>query len=356
MNHKHKSRLFLCLLFLYIAILPVTAALTGFAENYPEIDTIDYSLYLSGKYQFFHRPDGGFALISSDGNLKSMASLLDRDGNSDSSCATPSQYLNYVYENTSLYGDSLYLIGMERNSDSNAVVSRLNLKTGKLIHNRILGCTFDFTRDFRAEADGEFSLVIAPIGQEIDDDTKASIFHFDETVNNGMITPEKPKPESSESPGSAASEPPSSSSASSDPAADLPASIEPYRFEKPVTVEALQAALDANKKGEKIRVLSSENKKEITSGPVGTGRIIQTIANGKTETVYIAVIPGDLDGSGTVTDYDYRLLCDYFTQAAAGGTPVLSGPYLEAASLSGGKQPETGDLLKIKRLSKQVDD
>lgn len=350
MNEKRKSHFMLCLLIFYIMILPVTAALTCFAKNYPALEDIDPSLYLPEKQQFFHRPDGGFVLLSSDGSQKTMAALLDEDGSMDFSCDRPTQTLKYVYEKASPYGDFLYIVGMELNSDANALIYRLNMKNGERVYNRILGYTFDFTRDFYAEADGKLSLVTAPAGQTIDAGTKASVYRFQET--NGLsITPEAPEPEPGS--GSAASDAPAPSTPS-EPAAELPSSIRTHRFEKPVTIEALQAALDANKQGEKLRVLSPEGKTEIKSGPVGTGQIVQTILNGKTETAYIAVIPGDLDGSGTVTDYDYRLLCDYFTQTAAGGSAVLSGPYLEAATLSGGKMPETGDLLKIKRLIKEL--
>ncbi|WP_277669034.1 hypothetical protein [Caproiciproducens galactitolivorans] len=350
MNKKRKSHFLLCLLIFFIMILPVTAALTCFAENYLALEDVDPSLYLPEKHLFFHRPDGGFVLLSSDGSQKTMAALLDKDGGMDLSCSRPVQNLKYVYEKASPYGDFLYIVGMELNSDSNALIYRLNMKTGERIYNKILGCTFDFTRDFHAEADGKLSLVTAPAGQTIDAGTKASVYRFQET--NGMsITSEAPEPEPG--PGSASSDAPASS-APSEPAAELPSSIQTYRFEKPVTIEALQSALDANKQGGKVRVLSAEDRTEIKSGPLGTGQIVQTILSGKTETAYIVVIPGDLDGSGTVTDYDYRLLCDYFTQTAAGGSAVLSGPYLEAATLSGGKLPETGDLLKIKRLIKEL--
>ncbi|WP_444659270.1 hypothetical protein ACRQV7_02290 [Caproiciproducens sp. R2] len=368
MRDRRKKRLMLCIICVCAAaLMPMIAALSCYAEDYPDISKIDSNLYYPDNQQFFRRPGTGFVLISSNASSTRTA-LLDSDGNLDYGSVRGPTVIKFVYEAACLSGNYLYLAGMSPSAANCAVIGRLDLSDGKCIVNNILSVSCDFSRNFSADAQGRVTLVIVPYGEQLDAGTPASSFLFDGANNNGNISPEPPGPDSSspssEAPDSSAPEsgvpdPGSSSSSPSDQIpADLPSVMENYDFPGPVTLEALQGEMAEVNPDQSLRVFTAD-KKEIKGGNIGTGQTIVTMQGGKTAGAYIAVIPGDLDGSGTVTDYDCRLLYEYFIQTGAGDTPSLSGPYLEAAKISdesgadrSGRSLQTGDLLKIKKLIK----
>lgn len=367
MRERRIKRLILCSVCLCAAALTsMVAALSCYAENYPDISKVEPSLYYPDNQQFFHRPGTGFVLISTDSLFSTKAALLDSGGKLDYGSVRDVTAMKFVYQAAALCGNYLYLAGMSPAAADCAEIGRLDLSNGKCIINNVPGVSCDFTRDFSADAQGRIFLVTAAAGTQIDGSTPASLFLFDGANNNGTISPQNPEPASSVPVSSTPDSGPSDSSGassqySSSPAEipdDLPSVIDNYDFPGPVTMEALQKDLDENHLNQKLRVFTGD-KKEVKSGNIGTGQIVLTTLNGKTASAYIAVIPGDLDGSGTVTDYDCRLLYDYFTRTGTENASVLSGPYLEAAKISdenrtdkSGRSLQTGDLLKIKRLIK----
>ena len=364
MRERRIKRLILCSVCLCAAaLMPMIAALSCYAENYPDISKVEPSLYYPDNQQFFHRPGTGFLLISTDSLSSTKAALLDSGGKLDYGSVKDVTAIKFVYQAAALCGNYLYLAGMSPAADC-AEIGRLDLSSGKCIINNVPGVSCDFTRDFSADAQGRIFLVTAAAGTQIDGSTPASLFLFDGANNNGTISPQDPEPASSIPDSSVPASRPAESSDSSDASSpdqmpdDLPPVIENYDFSGPVTMEALQKELDENHLNQELRVFTGD-KKEVKSGNIGTGQIVLTMLNGKTASAYIAVIPGDLDGSGTVTDYDCRLLYDYFTRTGTENASVLSGPYLEAAKISdenrtdkSGRSLQTGDLLKIKRLIK----
>ncbi|MGX8700594.1 hypothetical protein [Caproiciproducens sp.] len=363
MGNRRRKRLILCILCMCAAaLMPMIAALSCYAEDYPDIGKIDSNLYYPDNRQFFRRPGTGFVLISSNAS-STRAALLDSDGNLDYGSVRGATVIKFAYEAACLSGNYLYLAGMSPSTANCAVIGRLDLSGGKCIVNNIPNVSCDFSRNFSADAQGRVTLVTVPCGGQPDTGTPASFFLFDGANNNGNISPETPGPDSSspssEAPESGVPNPVSSSPAPSDEIpADLPSVMENYDFAGPVTLETLQGELAEVNPDQNLRVFTAD-KKEIKSGNIGTGQTIVTLQGGKTAGAYVAVIPGDLDGSGTVTDYDCRLLYEYFIQTGAGDTPSLSGPYLEAAKISdesgadrSGRSLQTGDLLKIKKLLK----
>ncbi len=368
-NHRRK-RLILCIICACAAaLMPITAALSCYAEDYPDISKIDSDLYYPDNQRFFRRPGAGFVLISSSSS-STRAALLDSSGNLDYGSVRVPTTIKFVYAAACPSGNYLYLAGMSPSVANCAVIGRLDLSDGKCIVNNIPNVSCDFSRDFSADEQGGVTLVTVPCGGQLDANTPASLLLFDGAHNNGYISPEPPDPNpgstSSEAPDSSApqsgSPDPDSSSPSSSPSdeipVDLPSVMENYDFPGPVTLEGLQGEMTEINPGQRLRVFTAD-KREIRSGNIGTGQTIVTMQGDKTAAAYIAVIPGDLDGSGTVTDYDCRLLYEYFTQIGTGDTPSLTGPYLEAAKISdesgadrSGRGLQTGDLLKIKKLIK----
>ncbi|WP_312691809.1 hypothetical protein [Caproiciproducens sp.] len=370
MRERRIKRLILCSVCLCAAaLMPIVAALSCYAENYPDISKVESRLYYPDNQQFFHRPGTGFVLISTDSLSSTKAALLDNGGKLDYSSVRDVTAIKFAYQAAALCGNYLYLAGMSPAAADCAEIGRLDLSNGKCIINNVPGVSCDFTRDFSADAQGRVFLVTAAADTQIDGNTPASLFLFDGAHNNGTISPQNPEPASSvpvssvpvSQPSESSDSGGSSSQSSSFPDEmpdDLPPVIENYDFSGPVTMEALQKELDENHLNQKLRVFTGD-KKEVKSGNIGTGQIVLTTLNGKTASAYIAVIPGDLDGSGTVTDYDCRLLYDYFTRTGTENASVLSGPYLKAAKISdenwtdkSGRSLQTGDLLKIKKLIK----
>jgi hypothetical protein len=400
MRNSRAKRIILCTLMFAILISTVTA-LSGHAEDYPDISKINSNLYLNGNQQFFHRPGGGYALISTDLSGKTMISLLDGNGNFDYNCGRKSITVKFVYEKAAPCGSFLYLAGWSAGSGDCIEIQQIDMSTGKRVLNKIVNVNCSFSRTFSVD-DNVISLVTVPVGTAIDDLTSVSRYIFNPEYDGGCIEPESVTPASSavdvssgagssnaastssdapseassasgttsnisstsssvSSTASAASSASSSvSSSSSTASSQPPEKNEPstFHFDAPVTVAVLRKELEANAPDKKLRVSTADHK-VIKQGKIGTGSIVETTVNGITESSFIAVIPGDLDGTGTVTARDYQILYDYFTKSPAQRASVLSGPYFEAALLNDTNtidpsrtQLHPGDILKIKKLLK----
>ena len=131
MEKSRAKRILACTLLLAVLISSVTA-LSGHAENYPDISAIDSTLYFDGNQQFFHRPGGGYALISTNLSSKTMVSLLDSNGEFDYSCGRKAISLNFVYEKATLYENSLYLAAWTPDVSDCVDIEQLDLNTGKI--------------------------------------------------------------------------------------------------------------------------------------------------------------------------------------------------------------------------------
>jgi hypothetical protein len=359
---------------------------SGYAQNYPDIDSINPTLYFSGNQQFFHRPNGGYALVSTDMKGKTRIALLNGSGEFDYNCGRKPITVSFTYEKAAIYGDFLYAAGWSSAMTDCVEIQQIQLNTGAYMQNKIINTACAFERDFCVNEEG-ISLVTAPLGTAIDSLTKPSLYLFDSEHDGGHIEA-LPFPSASSlneessavfssdvsseasstssitsgissTVSSASSSSPSSSMASSSssqpPGTDK---IPTYHFNAPVTVEALQKEIEQNSPEQKLRVLKS-NHRELKAGNIGTGFILETIVNEKTESRYIAVIPGDLDGNGIVTEDDCAILYHYFTKPSSLKPSVLSGAYYEAALFSGEgsidpthKELQPGNLLKIKKLIK----
>ncbi|MDF2632772.1 MAG: hypothetical protein K0Q85_1368 [Caproiciproducens sp.] len=382
MGNPRAKRIVLCSLLLVILISSVTA-LSGHAENYPDIGNISQTLYLSGNQQFFHRPGDGYVLISTDFSSKTMVSLLDSNGNLDYSCGRKAISLKFAYQKAALYGNFLYLAGWAPDISGCVAIERIDLTAGKYLLNKIIKVDCDFTKNFSVDENG-ISLLTVPAGNPIDASTIASLYIFDSEHDGTCIEAQARAPVSSVPSASSGTDSivstassvtsgigsesssaastasgivsaPSSAAPSQQPDETKPST---FHFHGPVTVASLQKELDANALGQQLRVLTADHK-EVKDGSIGTGSIVETILNGKTESRYTAVIPGDLDGTGTVTEYDCQILYNYFTKTSALRPSVLSGPYFEAALLSNTNTIDSsrselhpGDILKIKKLIK----
>lgn len=370
MGNSRSKRVLLSTLLLLIFISSV-AVLSGHAEDYPDISKINPILYLNQNQQFFHRPGGGYALISTDSTSNTYASLLDSDGELDYACAKKVIVMKFAYEKASLCGDILYIAGKAPDIAGCVKIERIDLSSGKYLMNMILNVDCDFSNGFSADANGKLSLVTAPLGSVVEPDLRASFYLFDTENKDACLVAlpvDSVSSNSNESvapasggTGSSASESVSSVS-SSIVSSQQPEESEPalskFRFEGPVTVESLQKELDANALGQKLRVFSADNT-EIKKGCIGTGQIIKTFLNDKIESQYIVLIPGDLDGTGTITEDDCRILYSYFTKSPLLCSSVLSGNFFDAAKISDDKKLDTirkelypSDLLKIKKLVK----
>ncbi len=372
MGNPHAKRIVLCSLLLVILISSV-AALSGHAENYPDINNILPNLYLDGNQQFFHRPGNGYALISTDFSSKTKVALLDNNGDLDYSCGRKAISLNFAYEKAALYGNFLYLAGWAPDTGSCVEIEQIDLTAGKYLQNKIVKVDCDFTKNFSVDENG-ISFLTVPAGNPIGASTMTSLYVFDSEHDGTCIEPQACTPVSStlsvssgtdsgivSEPSGAAStasgivSAPSSTASSQQPDETKPST---FCFHGPVTVAGLQKELDANALGQQLRVFTADHK-EVKDGNIGTGSIVETILNGHTESRYTAVIPGDLDGTGTVTEYDCQILYNYFTKPSALRPSVLSGPYFEAALLSNTNAIDSsrselhpGDILKIKKLIK----
>ena len=325
-----KIRVFVVLLI--SVLIPITIAVSSHAENYPDINNIDKKLYYTTDYRFFRRPNGGYVLLSTNKVNKSMAALLDENGNLDYSSAYKPKSINFVYENTSLCENYLYIIGKLPTPSKGVIIGRLDLSNGNLIINKIVDVECDFSREFTSDTDGKLTIYTAPLGQDIDGISVPNIYIFDDEHMNIILSPQpseinsepakdnpdKPNDDSSETDNTDTEEDGEKNNGpESEPGDKTSPTPQNYCFDTPVTIDSLQSVLDENGLGQKLHVVSADNQ-EVKQGYIGTGMTIKTLNEKKEiETVYTVVIAGDLDGLGTVTNNDYRILYDYLTQPSS---------------------------------------
>ncbi len=354
-------------------LLPIIIAVSSYAENYPDINNIDKKFYYNTDYQFFRRPNSGYVLLSTNKINKSMAALLDENGDFDYSSAFKPTSINFVYENTSLCKNYLYIIGKLPKPSKGVTIGRLDLSNGRLIVNKIIDVECDFSREFTSDTDGKLTIYTAPLGQDINDISVPNVYIFDGEHMNISLSPQpseinsepdKNNPDEQNDDNSETDNTDTEKGGEKNkepefiPSDKTSLTPQNYYFDTPVTIDSLQSVLDENSLGQKLHVVSTNNQ-EVKQGYIGTGMTIKTLNKKEVETVYTAVVAGDLDGLGTVTNNDYRILYDYLTQPSSDKKEILSGPFYEAAKITddlkadkSDRKLHTSDLLKIKKLIK----
>lgn len=396
MEAKKRRLLILCTLLLSLS---AAAALlvTGRAASVPDLSLLSDDYLLNDNRQVFPLGDAGYAVLSSDSRSCSYVALVDRAGVPLDDKAVK---FTFPYQNAALCGENIYLAGYSAGSERDLSVGRLHVPDRKKTVNRIPDTVCDFSRGFFAEAGEKLYLATSPYGAEAEPGSPFYRYIFAANVSNASLTGvpvpgyRPDPPDSSEPlPSGASSSMPSSSgpSASSDPSSvpssSLPSSSVPsapssalppssvpsspsgsipdvssgggsggsssaplYRFGGTVTVETLQAQLDAEGRGASVRVTGADGG-VITAGKVGTGALVEVLRGGRTDSRVTALIPGDLTGTGTVTQQDSLLLYGYFT-----GRQTLNGLFLQAADLNADGSVNTSDLLQIKSRILQSSD
>ena len=83
----------------------------------------------------------------------------------------------------------------------------------------------------------------------------------------------------------------------------------------------------------------------IESGNIGTGTVIELLTDDRVIDRLVALVKGDLVGSGNITSRDERLLYAHLNSDSN-----LSDVYLQAADLDGNNTVDTSDLLLLKKL------
>ncbi len=347
------------ILMLLAVMIPVVtlSLLTGHAESYPDISSLDPSYVLKYSRQFFSRPSGGYALLSTDAGKKSRVTLLDGTGNPDVDvdfCVTD---FSFVFEKTYQVEQYLYLVGKDPTQSGCLKIARFQLTDGSFVTNMISGATCDFTRDFSVDANGKLRLVTVPYGSVPQPDSPYWIYTFLPDKEGGFCFGEparEPAPSSSpgessgESSGGSSSSQVESGGDSSTPAESSPEvpPARPYIFQEKITVRSLQMQLDTEDRGDKVRVIGSDGY-EIKSGEVGTGSTIEVLRNGKLQSHVVAVVLGDLTGTGAVTELDGSAVYEYITNQRN-----LTGFSFQAADINGDGKIDTSDLLQLKNRMK----
>jgi len=343
-------------LFLFLTILLLTftvAVLPCKADDYPDISNLDRSCYLSDNLQFFNRP-GGFVLVSTDSVKETLFALLDKDGNPDSDVLVNQYNVSFPYVKAALSGNYLYIVGKSPKQEDCIKISRFNITNGTLVTNDIEEVSCDFTRGFIVDSNGNFSLVTVPFGNELNTNSPVWVYAFDPEHEGAHCVGSPSSHDSSSSSETESSEPsPSSSDSSSNASSGTTSSSPPdsseapfYLFSTPVTVESLQKQLDSEGHGAQVCV-TAWNGSSVKSGSVGTGSIIEVISGTQVESRVTAIIPGDLIGTGVVTEQDSNLLYQHVANQEE-----LTEPFLKAADLNGDGKIDTSDLLQIKKLAK----
>ena len=352
MEDKRVKRLIFCLVMLTVLTFTITA-LTCRAETYPDISNLDRSYYLPDNQQFFHRPDSGYILLSTDSLSETMLAVLNASGNPDKSLGSAVYNLSFAYEKATISGEFLYIAGADPLIEHCVKICRFNMTNGSRIYNQIVNVSCDFDRGLNIDTNGNLLLTTVPFGNELNAASPFWAYRFNASSNGAICTgaPVSDSSGSSAAPSSntAGSSAESSESPTSDsPSAPQPDSPEakPYFFSGSITVEALQQQLDEDGRGARVRVTAA-NGDTVTEGNVGTGSIIEVLRNGQTESRVVAVIPGDLTGTGSVTEQDNRILYEHVTNQKG-----LDGFYLQAADLNKNGKVDTGDMLKIKNMLK----
>lgn len=357
MGNKRAKRLITCLLVLTVTVAAVTV-ITCRAESYPDVSNLDSSYLLPDNQQIFHRPNGGFVVASTNSCDQTIVTKLDASGNPDETSGNAALFLNnFVYEKAAVFGEFIYIAAEDPNTNQDLLVYRLGLAAPSRVYNKILNVSCDFNRGFNVDADGNLFLVTVPYGNELNASSPFWVYAFQADLNgaacSGTQVPDS-TPSSSEVPSSAA--PSGASVPSGAPENSIPSSpdhsepnvsdAKPYVFSGPITVETLQQQLDSDGRGATVRVTDT-NGSLITNGGVGTGSIVEVLLNGRIESRIVAVVPGDLTGTGTVTAQDNRILYEHVTNQAG-----LNGFFFQAADINNNSKVDPGDMLKIKSMIK----
>jgi len=358
MENKRIKRLITCLLVLTVMVAAVTV-ITCSAESYPNVSNLDSSYLLPDNQQIFHRPNDGFVVASTNSYDQTIVTMLDASGNPDETLSNAAFYFNFVYVKAAVCGEFIYIAAEDPNTNQGLLIYRLGLVSPSRVYNKILNVSCDFNRGFNVDADGNLFLVTVPYGNELNSSSPFWVYSFQANSNgaacSGTQVPDS-APSSSEvpsaaAPSSASNSVPVSSSESSVPSSsnnsepNVP-DAKPYVFSGPITVETLQQQLDSDGRGATVRVTDT-NGSLITNGSVGTGSIVEVLLDGRIESRIIAVVPGDLTGTGTVTAQDNRILYEHVTNQAG-----LNGFYFQAADLNNNSKVDPGDMLKIKSMIK----
>lgn len=347
------------ILMLLAVMIPVVtfSLLTGHAESYPDISSLDSSYVLKYNRQFFSRPGGGYALLSTDAAKKSRVTLLDGTGNPDVDVDFCVANFSFVYEKAYQAEQYLYLVGKDPAQEGCLKIARLQLTDGSLVTNMIGGVTCDFTRDFSVDADGKLRLVTVAYGSVPQPDSLYWIYTFLPDKEGGFCFGEPardpepssvPEESSGESSGSSVSSQAESGGESSIPTESSPEvpPARPYIFQEKITVQSLQMQLDTEGRGDKVHIIGSDGY-EIKSGEVGTGSTVEVLRNGKLQSHVIAVVLGDLTGTGAVTELDGSAVYEYITNQRS-----LTGFSFQAADINGDGKIDTSDLLQLKSRMK----
>lgn len=359
---KGRKLILLLSALIFTAAVVGVASLYGHAQTTPDLSHLDSDHLLNDNRQVFPVPNGNYAVLSTDSENLTYLVFVDTNGNllDDSN---PKTFL-FVYQTACVCGNNLYLCGPSVFSGNTLEIYRVRLDSRASVKNLISDAGCDFSRGLYAKPEGDVYLVTGAPGSTFSSDAPFSCYRFSDTPNAVLtgspapgFSPNSPETsESSESSESFISSEPSSSESISSSEAPQPSSsgsssssIEPfapaeYRFASPITVTALQEQLKAEGRGAMVRVTSMDGK-PVTSGPVGTGCLVEVLLNGQVDSRITAIIPGDLTGSGDVTLQDAAMLWEYCV-----GRRSLSGLYLKAADLNGDGAVNTSDILKLRNL------
>ncbi len=358
---KQIKRLSVCFFMLFVMIVAVTYV-TSRAETTPDISSLDPSYYQPYNQRFFAKQGGGYLMTSTDNAYMSMVTLLDAAGNLDDSLGSSTVRVSFPYIEAAVCGDNLYLVGTNPDNSKDLQICRFSTKDGRRIYNQIIDVSYDLSRGFHADESGNLTLVTVSYGSELTETSPFWIYAFRADANGAnCVGVPVPAEESSAPPSSTVSSATASSSDSGDSSLESSAassassaepndpqpvnpSAEPYVFAGPVTVESLQLQLDSDGRGAAVRVIAP-NGSQVISGMVGTGCEIEVLRNGQVESCVTAVIPGDLIGTGDVTEQDYRFLYEHIIHQQE-----LNGIFFQAADLNHDGKLDTRDMLKIKSM------
>lgn len=345
------------------ALLTVLITLLGTAsgtqEDRPDLSQMDSLYILSENQTLLSAPDGGYFAVTSDGISKTYLAKLTA-----SSSGWQVQLLQHffpAYERVFMADESLYLLFsvtdlLEEASKQTAPaiqITRYRIGTGEIEGRIIRNAVCDYTRACRAEDGGRLCLVTALPSEEITDATPLSVYRFDSSDYELVVSetmpqeggetsdPESSKPDSSD-PGS--STPDSSKPEdSSQPEENPPVEVRFHLLDGPVTVTEMEQ-LYLEQTGGTVQVTAADGTRKL-KGRVVTGDIIDVWIGDQLDSRVIACIPGDLTGRGKPDSNDVQRLYEFLTNGV-----YLSDAAATAADLNRDNILDTGDLLLLKNL------